>query len=60
MPLVKSREMSLRYRTSDVVACVLSSGKGELLQIVSHVYLKDGDRPGLVSMHRLLFNFLLE
>jgi hypothetical protein len=59
-PLVTSKELAKKYRTSDVVACLLSSGKGELLQIVSHVFLQDGDRPGLVAMHRLLFNFLLE
>ncbi len=59
IPLVTSRDMSRRYHTTDIVACLLNSGKGELLQLVSHVYLQDGDQPGLVAMHRLLFNFLL-
>ena len=58
-PLVTSRDLARRYRTSDTVACLMSAGDGELLQLVSHVFLKDGDRPGLVAMHRLLFNFLL-
>lgn len=59
-PLVTSTEMAKRYKTSDVVACVVYGGKGQLLHIVSHVFLESGDKPGIVAMHRLIFNFLLE
>lgn len=56
--LVASDDMQRRYG-SRVVAFKFSYGKGQVLHLVGHFYQKDGNRRGLVAMHRLINNVIL-
>jgi hypothetical protein len=57
--LVESDDMQRRYG-SRVVAFKFAYGSGIVLHLVGHFYQKDGNRRGLVAMHRLLNNVILE
>lgn len=57
--LVASDEMDQRYG-SKVVVFRLRYGSGRVLHLLGHFYQKDGNRMGLVGMHRLINNVILE
>jgi len=57
--LVRSEDMSRRYG-SDVVAFKFAYGKGLVVHLLGHFYQKDGNRRGLVAMHRLINNLIIE
>jgi hypothetical protein len=57
--LVTSEDMKSRYGAR-VVAFKFEYGKGLVLHLVGHFYQKDGNRRGLVAMHRLINNVILE
>jgi hypothetical protein len=56
--LVASEDMKERYGSS-VVAFKFKYGDGLVLHLVGHFYQKDGNRRGLVAMHRLINNVIL-
>lgn len=57
--LVGSEDMRSRYG-SRVVAFKFPYGNGMVLHLVGHFYQKDGNVHGLVAMHRLINNVILE
>ncbi len=57
--LVASEDMRRRYG-SRVVAFKLAYGKGVVVHLVGHFYQKDGNLHGLVAMHRLINNVIVE
>ncbi len=59
--LVTSDDMLQRFGAA-VVALEFHPAKrsGKVLHLVGHFYQKDGNRVGLVAMHRLILNFLRE
>jgi hypothetical protein len=57
--LVTSDDMKTRYG-SEVVAFKFPYGEGMVVHLVGHFYQKDGTLRGLVAMHRLLNNVILE
>ncbi|MHC4493697.1 MAG: FHA domain-containing protein [Planctomycetota bacterium] len=57
--LVASEEMARRYG-SKVVVFRLRYGSGRVLHLLGHFYQKDGNRMGLVGMHRLINNVILQ
>lgn len=57
--LVASDEMNRRYG-SKVVVFRLRYGSGRVLHLLGHFYQKDGNRMGLVGMHRLINNVILQ
>jgi hypothetical protein len=57
--LVASADMQQNYG-SRVVAFRFAYGKGVVVHLLGHFYQKDGNRHGLVAMHRLITNVILE
>ncbi len=57
--LVASDDMRSRYG-SRVVAFKFAYGKGVVIHLVGHFYQKDGNLHGLVAMHRLINNVIVE
>jgi len=57
--LVSSEEMQRRYGAK-VVVFRLRYGNGRVLHLLGHFFQKDGNRMGLVGMHRLINNVILE
>jgi hypothetical protein len=57
--LVASEEMEKRYG-SKVVVFRLRYGSGRVLHLLGHFFQKDGNRMGLVGMHRLINNVILQ
>jgi len=57
--LVASEEMQRRYGAK-VVVFRLRYGRGRVLHLLGHFFQKDGNRMGLVGMHRLINNVILE
>jgi hypothetical protein len=57
--LVASEDMRERYGSS-CVAFKFHHGEGLVLHLVGHFYQKDGNLRGLVAMHRLINNVILE
>jgi hypothetical protein len=57
--LIASEEMRRNYG-SRVVAFRFAHGKGVVVHLLGHFYQKDGNRRGLVAMHRLINNVILE
>jgi len=57
--LIVSRDMKRRYGWR-VVAFEFRAGRGRAMHLLGHFYQKDGNKLGLVGMHRLIINFLLE
>ncbi|MHC4577372.1 MAG: FHA domain-containing protein [Planctomycetota bacterium] len=57
-PLVTSAEMQRRYG-AEVVVFEFHYGKGRVIHLLGHFYQKDGNRMGLVGMHRLINNVIL-
>ncbi|MGH7162335.1 MAG: FHA domain-containing protein [Planctomycetota bacterium] len=59
--LVRSAELQERFGARDVVI-EFGSGKGRVLHLLGHFYQRheSGNREGVVSMHRLVLNFVLE
>jgi len=57
--LVASDEMQRRYG-SKVVVFRLRYGSGRVLHLLGHFYQKDGNRMGLVGMHRLINNVIIQ
>jgi len=57
--LVASEDMKRRYG-SRVVAFKFEHGDGVVLHLVGHFYQKDGNRRGLVAMHLLINNVIVE
>lgn len=57
--LVGSDEMRSRYG-SKIVAFKFPYGKGVVVHLVGHFYQKDGNLQGLVAMHRLINNVIVE
>ncbi|HEX5138697.1 MAG TPA: FHA domain-containing protein [Planctomycetota bacterium] len=57
--LVASDEMQSRYG-SRVVAFKFPYGRGLVVHLVGHFYQKDGNLHGLVAMHRLINNIIIE
>ena len=58
--LIDSDEMAQRYRSGIVAASCRPSRKGRVVHMLGHFFQKDGNRAGVVGMHRLILNFLLE
>ena len=56
--LVASAEMLKRYGAK-VVVFRLRYGSGRVLHLLGHFFQKDGNRMGLVGMHRLINNVIL-
>jgi len=57
--LVTSEDMKQRYG-SNVVALKFPYGEGLAVHLVGHFYQKDGNLHGLVAMHRLITNLIVE
>ncbi len=57
--LVTSEDMRRRYG-SGVVAFKFAHGAGVVIHLVGHFYQKDGNLHGLVAMHRLINNVIVE
>ena len=57
--LVVSDEMDKRYGTS-TVAFDFTVNRGRVVHLLGHFYQKDGNRMGLVGMHRLIINLIRE
>lgn len=57
--LVASEDMKTRYG-SRVVAFKLAVGDSLVVHLVGHFYQKDGNLHGLVAMHRLINNLIVE
>jgi hypothetical protein len=57
--LIVSDDMQQRYG-SNVVAFDFLSGQGRVLHLLGHFYQKDGNRMGIVGMHRLILNYIIE
>jgi len=57
--LVHSDELMTRYGARAVVID-FESGKGRVLHLLGHFWQKDGNRSGLVAMHRLILNYMQE
>jgi hypothetical protein len=57
--LVASDEMDRRYG-SRVVVFRLRFASGRVVHLLGHFYQKDGNRMGLVGMHRLINNVILQ
>lgn len=57
--LVASDDMRSKYG-SRVVAFKFGYGKGEVIHLVGHFYQEDGNLHGLVAMHRLINNVIVE
>jgi len=57
--LVRSTDMQRRFG-SDVVVFKFAYGKGMVVHLIGHFYQKDGNRRGLVAMHRLINNLIIE
>jgi len=55
--LVASDEMMKVYGQSPVVF-QFKSGRGRVVHLMGHFYQKDGNKEGLVGMHRLLINLI--
>jgi hypothetical protein len=55
--LVTSDDARKRFGTGDVVI-EFRPGRGRVLHLLGHYYQKDGNRRGLVGMHRLILNYL--
>jgi hypothetical protein len=57
--LIVSEDMQQRFG-SRVVAFDFLSGRGRVLHLLGHFYQKDGNKMGIVGMHRLILNYLIE
>jgi hypothetical protein len=57
--LVVSDEMRVRYG-SRIVAFKFPYGEGVVIHLVGHFYQEDGNLHGLVAMHRLINNVIVE
>jgi hypothetical protein len=57
--LVASEELHRRYG-GRVVVFRLRYGSGRVVHLLGHFYQKDGNRMGLVGMHRLINNVIIE
>lgn len=57
--LIVSDDMKQRYGAS-AVAFTWRQDQGRVLHLLGHFYQKDGNRSGLVAMHRLTLNYLVE
>lgn len=57
--LVTSEDMRRRYG-SNVVALKFAYAEGVVIHLVGHFYQKDGNLHGLVAMHRLINNVIVE
>jgi len=57
--LVSSDDLQERFGTN-VVMFRFKYGRGRVLHLLGHFYQKDGNRRGLVAMHRLINNLILE
>ncbi|MHC4957176.1 MAG: FHA domain-containing protein [Planctomycetota bacterium] len=57
--LVGSAEMKQEYGANAVVV-EFKPGRGRVLHLLGHFYQEDGNRAGVVAMHRLIVNFLME
>ncbi len=56
--LVESREMDRRYGASPIA--FEFEDRGRVVHLMGHFYQKDGNRQGLVGMHRLVINLIRE
>ena len=57
--LVSSDDLQQRFGTN-VVVFRFKYGRGRVFHLLGHFYQKDGNRRGLVAMHRLINNLILE
>jgi len=57
--LIVSDDMKKRFGAS-AVAFTWRQDEGRVLHLLGHFYQKDGNRSGLVAMHRLILNYMVE
>jgi len=57
--LIVSDDMKQRFGAS-AVAFTWHQDEGRVLHLLGHFYQKDGNRSGLVAMHRLILNYMVE
>lgn len=57
--LIVSDDMQQRFGAK-VVCFDFHSGQGRVLHLLGHFYQKDGNRMGIVGMHRLILNYIIE
>ena len=55
----RGAEMKQEYGANAVVV-EFKPGRGRVLHLLGHFYQEDGNRAGVVAMHRLIVNFLME
>lgn len=58
--LVRSDECLRRFGTSEIAVEFPSRRGGRILHLLGHFWQKQGTQEGIVAMHRLVFNFVLE
>ena len=58
--LIHSDEMRERWGNGNIAVEFRPSKKGRVIYLMGHFFQKDGNRAGVVGMHRLVLNFLLE
>jgi len=58
--LISSPDMKRRYGSGVVAIEFRPSRKGRVVHLLGHFYQKDGNRAGVVGMHRIILNFLQE